>query len=151
MRAHGLRALVVNGFHSVLYEGQAGLRWFTNLDIEGYLVFPLDEAGFTWFYALFHGTGLLDEGPVSNVRVGEFTDGREIERPFGSMPFEEGMVLIFEPSAATKERWGDDDTLPWMPRKGFSLGCPVVVTADGCRRLVGDWWKPGVIRLPVDA
>lgn len=108
---------------------------------------PLDEAGFTWFYPFFHGSGLLDEPPAANVRVSNFSDGREIERPYAPVVFEENMTLIFEPSIVTKERWGDDPDLPWTPKRGFSMGCPVVVTADGCRPLVGDWWKPGVIRL----
>ncbi|MGE0068499.1 MAG: M24 family metallopeptidase, partial [Solirubrobacterales bacterium] len=40
MAAHDLECLLVSGFHSVLWEAQASLRWLTNLDIEGFLVFP---------------------------------------------------------------------------------------------------------------
>ncbi|OZC63605.1 hypothetical protein CH306_26275 [Rhodococcus sp. 15-725-2-2b] len=128
--------------------GVATLRaGITQAELQRAMQAPLDEAGFTWFYPFFHGSGLMDEPPASGVRISNYADGREIERPYAPVTFEENMVLTFEPSVVTKERWGNDPTLPWIPRRGFALGSPVVVTADGCRVLAESWWKPEVIRL----
>lgn len=129
--------------------GVAALRpGITNLDLQEAMRAPLDEAGFTWFFPFFHGSGLADEPPSSNVRVSNWSDGREIARPYPAQPFQENMVLTFEPNVATKDRWGDDDQAPWIPRRGLTLGSTVVVTADGCRLLAEDWWTPEVVRLP---
>ncbi|MBS1861617.1 MAG: aminopeptidase P family protein [Actinobacteria bacterium] len=117
-------------------------------ELQALMQAPLDEAGFTWFFPFFHGSGLMDEPPSCNVRVSNYADGREIERPYPAITFEPNMTLTFEPNVVTKDRYGDDETAPWLPRRGLSLGTSVVVTEEGCRVLAEEWWKPEVIRLP---
>jgi Xaa-Pro aminopeptidase len=97
---------------------------------------PLDAAGFTWRYPFFHGSGLSDEPPVSTTHFSNhhapWTD---------DMPITAGMIINFEPHVATVDKWRPHspvrDTDP--PRRGASLGVPVLVTGSGPRLLMPDW------------
>lgn len=76
---------------------------------------PVASAGFTWTSPYFHGLGMGNEGPVGNWPV---------EKSVADQVIREGMVLAFEPGAETPGG-----------QEGLHIGDPVLVTAQGARRL----------------
>jgi Xaa-Pro aminopeptidase len=89
---------------------------------------PIADAGLTFGNPAFHGLGLGIESPM-----GTYPRGNHKADP--TAVIEEGMVLELEPHPITHDF-----------RRGASVGCPVLVTADGCR-VLPDWWSPAPIVL----
>jgi Xaa-Pro aminopeptidase len=91
-------------------------------ELEDAMVAPLADAGFVWGNPAFHGIGLALELPLGTYpRVGWKPDREE--------RFEVGMVLEFEPHPVS----------PSFTR-GASVGCPVLVTEEGCRP-IPEWYE----------
>lgn len=115
----------------------------TSYELERVMREPLDEDGFTWRYPFFHGSGLSDEPPVSTTHFSSH------HAPWGEdMEISEGMIINFEPHVATVDKWRPHSPprLTDPPRRGASLGVPVLVTGSGPRLLM-DAWKPEPIVL----
>lgn len=92
-------------------------------ELEDVMLAPLAEAGFVWGNPAFHGLGLALEFPLGTYPRVNWQPDRD-ER------LEAGMVLEFEPHPVSSSY-----------TRGASIGCPVLVTDDGCRP-IPDWYEP---------
>jgi Xaa-Pro aminopeptidase len=97
-------------------------------ELEDVMLAPLQSAGFVWGNPAFHGLGLALELPLG-------TYPRVSWRPDREERLEAGMVLEFEPHPVS----------PSFTR-GASVGCPVLVTDEGCRP-IPEWYEPRPIAV----
>ncbi len=112
-------------FHAGLETIRPGV---TVGELEDVMLGMLEQDGFVWGNPAFHGLGLALEFPLGTYpRVNWTPDRDEV--------IEEGMVLEFEPHPVS----------PSFTR-GASVGCPVLVTADG-GRLIPNWYEPRAIAV----
>ena len=99
----------------------------TAAELDSAFLSPIKAAGYTYTHPAFHGLGLTLEDPVGSFPL------QPTHRMDDSFIFKAGMVVEFEPQVVTKDI-----------KKGFSAGCPVLVTETGCR-LLSKTWKPEII------
>jgi Xaa-Pro aminopeptidase len=114
----------------------------TSYELERVMREPLDEGGFTWRYPFFHGSGLSDEPPVSTTHFSSH------HAPWGEdMTISKGMIINFEPHVTTVDKWRQRsptrDTDP--PRRGASVGVPLLVTESGARVLMPNWQPEPIV------
>jgi Xaa-Pro dipeptidase len=100
----------------------------------GIMIGELDEAmlaviknaGYIWRNPMFHGLGLSIEGPI-----GRFPVQKPFEQ-FLTIKTQPGQVIELEPHVVSPDG-----------KTGLTIGCPVLVTANGCRVLTKTW-KPEI-------
>jgi Xaa-Pro aminopeptidase len=97
-------------------------------ELEDALLQPLNDAGMTFVNPPFHGLGLALEPPIGTYPRAQSVANRE-------ETIRENMVLEIEPHAVVPSG-----------KRGASIGCPVLVTATGCR-LLPEWYEP--VPVPV--
>jgi Xaa-Pro aminopeptidase len=88
-------------------------------ELEERMIGPIHDAGLTFGNPAFHGLGLGIETPMGTYpRANHKADPEYV--------IEDGMVLELEPHPITHDF-----------KRGASVGCPVLVSGDGCRPLAG--------------
>jgi Xaa-Pro aminopeptidase len=98
-------------------------------ELEEAFLAPIHSAGFSFGNPAFHGLGLGLEAPVG-------TYPRANYKADPSVVLAENMVLEFEPHPTTLDG-----------RRGASVGCPVLIQADGARMLPRSWSpEPLIVR-----
>ena len=117
-------------------EAVAQESFYTGLKVlrPGVMIGELDEAmlsvitkaGYTWRNPMFHGLGLSLEGPMGRFPV------QKPFQPFLTIKMQPGQVIELEPHVVSPDG-----------KSGLTIGCPVLVTATGCRPL-SNTWKPEI-------
>ena len=97
-------------------------------DLDEAFISPIKKTGCKHSACAFHGLGLSGlEEPIGSFPV------QPSYKPSLSAWIEKGMIIEFEPHVITPEG-----------KKGIHIGCPVLVTENGCRMLTKTW-KPEFI------
>jgi Xaa-Pro aminopeptidase len=97
-------------------------------ELEDALLRPIKDAGFLFANPPFHGLGLALEPPIGSYpRVGWHADRDET--------LKENMILEFEPHPVSSSG-----------KRGASIGCPVLVTSNGCR-VLPEWYTPTTLSV----
>jgi Xaa-Pro aminopeptidase len=121
---HQIAAIAEESFAA----GVAGLRpGVTAGELQDRMRAPIFARDHQVLGPMFHGLGSSFEAPVAQTALGtSFAEDLDIA-------FEPGMVVELEPHVVAQDRL-----------RGASLGCPVLVTADGCE-LLADGWRPAPV------
>jgi Xaa-Pro aminopeptidase len=100
-------------------------------ELDQTMLSPIKEAGYTCSFPAFHGLGLSLEEPMASFPA------QATHKPETSLIMRPSMVLELEPDVAI----ADTRSLQPFGKKGVTLGCPVMVTEEGCK-LLSKTWKP---------
>ena len=119
-----IATVVRDSFNNALKTLKPGI---TAAELDNAFLSPIKAAGYTYTHPAFHGLGLTLEDPVGSFPL------QPTHQMDASFTFMAGMVMEFEPQVVTQDI-----------KKGFSAGCPVLITETGCK-LLSRHWKPELI------
>lgn len=98
-------------------------------ELQALMKAPALARGYQVLGPMFHGLGLSFEAPIAQTSLGtSFTEDLEIT-------LEPGMVLELEPHVVAQDF-----------SRGCSLGCPVLITSQGCE-ILAEGWQPAPVRI----
>lgn len=125
---HEIAAVGAESFHAGMAAIKPGLLAG---ELQTIMREPMQRRGFQALGPVFHGLGLSFEPPVAQTSLNtSLPEDLEIA-------LEPGMVLELEPHAVTMDF-----------KRGASIGCPVLVSDNGCE-LLASGWQPAPVMIEV--
>jgi Xaa-Pro aminopeptidase len=125
---HEIGAIAAESFESAMAHIKPGL---SAGELQTLMRAPILARGYQVLGPMFHGLGSSFEAPVSQTSLGtSFDEDLDIV-------LEPGMVLELEPHVVSMDF-----------ARGASLGCPVLVTANGCV-ILAQGWLPAPVTIAV--